>query len=249
MAATRDIAPRVHRLGSSTVNWYLIEEEGRFTAIDAGLPGFKRTLEEDLRAVGALPEEVEAVILTHPDADHIGLVRTLSAQGARVLIHEADEAKLRRPGPKSGDASAIHILPELWRPSLWRFTVSMLASGAGRIQGMDGAQTFTGDQTLEVPGRPRVVPTPGHTPGHCAFHFEAHGALFVGDAMCTLNPVTGTRGPQLMPRAMNESNADAFKSLDALEQLEAEIMLFGHGEPWRGGVGEAVRVARERAGL
>ena len=33
---------------NSFVNWYLVEEDGRLTAIDAGLPGFKGSLAEDL---------------------------------------------------------------------------------------------------------------------------------------------------------------------------------------------------------
>ncbi|MGE5617386.1 MAG: MBL fold metallo-hydrolase, partial [Candidatus Woesearchaeota archaeon] len=73
---------------------------------------------------------------------------------------------------------------------------------------------------------------------------EGRRALFVGDAMCTLSPVTHARGPQLLPHAMNESNEQARKSLDQLEPLEADVVLFGHGEPWRDGVGDAVKQAR-----
>jgi len=91
-----------------------------------------------------------------------------------------------------------------------------------------------------------VIPTPGHTPGHCAFHFEQHGALFVGDAMCTTNPVTGHEGPQLMPHAFNESNAVAMSSLDAIEPVDADVLLPGHGEPWLDGVSSAVAEARSR---
>jgi glyoxylase-like metal-dependent hydrolase (beta-lactamase superfamily II) len=239
----------VHRLGSSTVNWYLVEADGRFTAVDAGLPGFKKSLDSDLGAVGASFDTLDALILTHSDGDHIGLARTLQDSGVRVLIHSADDVTLRKPRPKGGDASPINTVRELWRPSFLRFIASMLASGGGRIHGVEGAETFAAGETLDVPGRPKVIATPGHTPGHCAFHFEDHGALFVGDAMCTFNPITGSRGPQLMPKAFNESNASAFDSLDALEAIEAETMLFGHGEPWHDGVATAVMQAKEKAGL
>lgn len=185
------------------------------------------------------------MILTHSDADHTGLAAVLHEAGARVLVHSADDAALRKPGPKSGDASPRKILPDLWRPSLWRLIGSMALAGGGRPTRVEDAETFEGG-VLDVPGGPRVIPTPGHTPGHCAFHFEQHGALFVGDAMCNRSPVTGRTGPQLMPHAFNVSNESALRSLDAIDSVEAEVLLAGHGEPWREGVSAAVSEARSR---
>lgn len=188
--------------------------------------------------------DIEAVILTHSDADHTGLAGELRDRGARVMIHSADEPKLRNPGPKSGDASPLKILPELWRPTLWLMMARLMRAGAVKMTKIGDAETFAEGDVLDVPGRPRVIGTPGHTPGHCAFYFESHGALFVGDELCTWNPVTGSHGPQLMTHALNESNEHCVSSLDALEPLDAEVLLPGHGEPWRGGVAAAVKQAR-----
>jgi glyoxylase-like metal-dependent hydrolase (beta-lactamase superfamily II) len=248
MVVTRDVAPGIHRLGHPKVNWYLLEDSGRFTAVDAGLPGFRGSLESDLATLGVAPDAIEAVILTHSDADHTGLAGALHDTGARVFISATDEPKLRRPGAKSGDAAPVHVLPQLWRPSLWGMIAVMAKNGGGRPPAFAGAQKFSSGDVLDVPGEPRVIPTPGHTPGHCAFHFEGHRALFVGDAMCTWNPVVGRRGPQLMPRPFNESNDMARQSLDALEPIDADIMLFGHGDPWTSGVRDAVSQARALAG-
>ena len=55
---------------------------------------------------------------------------------------------------------------------------------------------------------------------------------------------TGRPGPQIGPRAFNASSAQALASLDALEGVEANVVLFGHGEPWTQGVGQAVTAAR-----
>lgn len=186
------------------------------------------------------------MILTHSDADHTGVAGALRESGARVLIHAADEETLRKPGPKSGDARPINVVPEMWRLSFWRVFGSMLLAGAARPTRIEKPETFE-QGILDVPGNPRVIPTPGHTPGHCAFYFEGHDALFVGDAMCTLNPITGRRGPQALPRPLNVSNESALRSLDALEPVEAGVLLPGHGEPWREGVEAAVREARGSA--
>jgi glyoxylase-like metal-dependent hydrolase (beta-lactamase superfamily II) len=88
------------------------------------------------------------------------------------------------------------------------------------------------------------MPTPGHTAGHCAFHLERQGVLVAGDALCTLNPATGARGPQLMPRSLNLSSAKCLDSLTKIQDVEAAVVVFGHGEPWREGVAAAVERAR-----
>jgi glyoxylase-like metal-dependent hydrolase (beta-lactamase superfamily II) len=242
---SRDIVARVHRLGSTLVNWYVVEDGGRLTAVDAGLPGFAGTLSSDLGSLGLAPGDVEAVILTHSDSDHTGLTRALRAAGARVLIHSEDEPTLRRPRPKSGDGSPAKVLRQTWRPALWRFFGAMMRGGGTKPSKIDTAQTFAHGDLLDVPGRPRVIATPGHTPGHCAFLFESHAALFVGDELCTWNPLTGRLGAQVMPTVFNTSTDQCFESLAALEALQADVVLPGHGDPWRQGAAAAVQNARK----
>lgn len=60
---------RVWALGSSSAgNAFLLESEGARVLVDAGFA--PRTLAARLAAVGAAPESVEAVVLTHEHADH-----------------------------------------------------------------------------------------------------------------------------------------------------------------------------------
>ncbi len=243
-----EVVPGVHRLGSSLVNWYLVEDEGRLTAVDAGLPAFEKTLDADLHSLGHSRSDVAAVVLTHSDSDHTSLVPALRDAGARVLIHADDEATVREPKAKKGDAAPKHLLPYLIRPAFWRFFGGMLRAGGAKMAKIQGAETFAHGDVLDVPGRPRVIHTPGHTAGHCALLFERHKALFVGDALYMWNPMTGSREPQLGPSAFYESNEQAFASLAAIEGLDAEIVLAGHGDPWRGRPADAVNRARQLAG-
>jgi glyoxylase-like metal-dependent hydrolase (beta-lactamase superfamily II) len=241
-----NVVPGVHRMGTSLVNWYLVEEAGRLTAVDAGLPAFRETLDGDLDVLGRGLEDVEAVVLTHSDSDHTGLAPAFREAGARVLIHAADDAKLRKPGPKEGEASPVHLVPLMWRPAFWRFMGAMARRGGAKPPQIDGAETFADGDVLDVPGRPRVIHTPGHTRGHSALLFEGAGALFVGDELCTWNPLTGSNEPQLMPRQFNVSNAACVESLAKLEGLSADVLLPGHGGPWRQGPAAAVASARAR---
>jgi glyoxylase-like metal-dependent hydrolase (beta-lactamase superfamily II) len=244
--APAEVAPGVFRLGTSWVNWYLVEEGGRYTAIDAAVSGYGDTLEEDLAKIGARPEDVEAVVLTHADADHTGLAGRLSEAGARVLVHGDAQDMLRRPRPKGGDAKPVKLVPHLWRPTVARLFLHFARNGAARPPSFDGAISYEAGQALDVPGRPRAIATPGHAAGHCALHLEERGVLFAGDALCTFNVVTGSRGAQLMPRAMNEDNDRALQSLGAVEELDAQVVLPGHGDPFEGPPDAAVAAARSR---
>jgi glyoxylase-like metal-dependent hydrolase (beta-lactamase superfamily II) len=88
------------------------------------------------------------------------------------------------------------------------------------------------------------VHTLGHTDGQCVLLFGGARALFVGDALCTENPLTGALGPQLMPKPMNVSTVQARGSLAAIERLDAGVLLPGHGPPWHGSPAAAAARAR-----
>ena len=241
-----EVAGGVYALGSHFVNWYLVEDRGRLAAIDAGLPAFGDSLEADLRAIGRTAGDVEAVVLTHSDSDHTGVAAKLRDAGARVLIHSADEKTLRKPGPKKGDAAPARALPQVvWRPHFWKVMAHMTRGGGAKPPKIEDPETFVDGDVLDVPGLPRAVHTPGHTDGQSVLLFENSGVLFLGDALCTVSILTGRPGPQLMPRPTNVSTTQARDSLDAIEALDADLLLPGHGEPWHGT--PAVAVARARA--
>jgi glyoxylase-like metal-dependent hydrolase (beta-lactamase superfamily II) len=122
----------------------------------------------------------------------------------------------------------------------------MLKHGGAKPAKVEGAETYGDGDVLDVPGRLRVIHTPGHTPGHCALLAESRRVFFAGDALIDHPIVTNGRGPQIMPRFTNVDSAQALASLDALEAVDGEVdlVLFGHGEPWQRGVKAAVESAR-----
>jgi glyoxylase-like metal-dependent hydrolase (beta-lactamase superfamily II) len=104
--------------------------------------------------------------------------------------------------------------------------------------------TFADGETLQVPGQPRVVHVPGHTPGSAALLLEGRRVLLSGDVLVTRNPLTGRVGPQIMPSALNRDTPQALRSLGVLDSIPADVLLPGHGEPWTEGAAEAARLAR-----
>lgn len=104
---------------------------------------------------------------------------------------------------------------------------------------------FESHEQLDVPARPRVIPTPGHTEGHVSLHLPDRGVLITGDAIATLDVLSRERGPRFMPDTLNGDPALTRSSLSALETLDAGVLLPGHGLP-RGTGGCLCASARSR---
>jgi glyoxylase-like metal-dependent hydrolase (beta-lactamase superfamily II) len=229
------IAPSLHRIGNGSVNAYLVEEAGLVTIVDAGVSGYWSDLPGELAAMGRSIDDVRALVLTHGHSDHIGFAeRARTERGIPVTIHKLDAALARGevPNPAKG-GGPIRPLP------LLRFMLLGIRKGALRTKNLGAVGTFGDGATLDVPGAPRVVLVPGHTPGSAALVVEARSVVFVGDAFATVAVTNGATGPMIAP--FSADPAQALASLDRLRGVDAALALPGHGQPWTGGLDEAVR--------
>jgi glyoxylase-like metal-dependent hydrolase (beta-lactamase superfamily II) len=236
------VAKGIHRLTRGITNFYLIEEGGKLVLVDAGAPKDWALLVRTLAALRRQLSELDAVLLTHAHSDHTGFAeQARTTAKARVLVHEADAAvaKGAKPGKNDGKATAY-----LLKPQFYRTTFSLLRRGAGRITPIAEVSTYGDGETIDVPGRPRVVLAPGHTSGCAALLLEERRILLSGDVLVTWNALTGRTGPQISPSGLNRDTPQALRSLNIIEPLPADVLLPGHGEPWTRGAAEAARLAR-----
>jgi glyoxylase-like metal-dependent hydrolase (beta-lactamase superfamily II) len=239
-----EVAERVYRLGTRWINFYLVEDQGEFTLIDAGYPSYWEHLVEAIDALGTSLGAIRAVILTHHHADHVGAARRLnSSTGAPVLVGAGDAWIVSGRYPSHANPGFYRQCS--WRPSGLRFLAHSAAAGGARYRPVRSVQALADDQTLDVPGRPRVIATPGHTAGHHSVALEERGVLFSGDAMASFDYVTGKRG--LGQHRLNDDRALALASLDRLDGVDAEIVLVGHGDPWTSGLHQALDLVRDNA--
>ena len=237
-----EVAEGIHRLTNGISNFYLIQESGKLVLVDAGAPKDWDLLGRAVQGLGRDLSDLDAVLLTHAHTDHIGFAEhARTATGARVWVHEYDAAMARtgQVGPRDGKTTAY-----LLRAAFWRTALTLGVRGGARIIPVAEVSQFGDGQTLDVPGKPRVVHAPGHTDGSAAIFLEDRGILFTGDVLCTWNAYTGRTGPQIMPSGLNADTPRALSSLANLDGIRAGLLLPGHGDPWTGGVPDAIRRAR-----
>ena len=238
-----DVAPGVHRVADSYVNWYVLEEDGRLCVVDAGVPTSWQSLQDALARLGRRTDDIEALVLTHAHFDHVGFAKRARTElGVPVYVHENDVPLARHP--VRYDHERPRSLYLLTQPRALPIVAELTRNRAWLSPGVRDVVRYTSG-TLPVPGAPRVVFTPGHTLGHCALHLPDRDAVISGDALVTLDPYTGRTGPRLVARAATADSERNLRSLDALVETGARTVLVGHGEPWTGGVESAVLQARQ----
>lgn len=146
-------------LGWATVG--LLRDENRVVLVDTGGPNLREPLLQALDERGLGAHDVTDVLITHCHWDHLGNVNLFPH--ARLVVPGAELWWARRQQPGTWHLADLHV--------------DWLTRQGSRV-----AEVDDGDEVL--PGV-RVVATPGHTPGHCAYEVAGGPAtaLFAGDAV------------------------------------------------------------------
>lgn len=242
----KQVADSIYCLGSEGHNFYLIVRDGEATMIDAGCSGEWGQLTEALDQLGLSLEAIAGVVVTHSHADHFGLAHQLQAEDVEVHVHRDEES--RALGTYTGQYAVKPTQLPLYSLRTWRNFLPMMRAGVMRLRHLKVVSTFSHNERLDLPGQPTAIHTPGHTEGHAMFHMPDEGILFSGDGLITMDLLGASPGPQMIERRFNNDHVAAWRSLERIVELDAELLLPGHGPPWETSPAEAVEVARAATG-
>jgi glyoxylase-like metal-dependent hydrolase (beta-lactamase superfamily II) len=144
---------------------YLVDEgeEGGVTLVDAGLFVNYPSLRGELADAGYEPDDIDRVLVTHYDLDHVGGLARLTGFDGPVYMGAADVALVRRKSSPGWfhHKGAFHRIVRRW-----------FDMGGRHLEPVaDG----------EAIGNFTAFHTPGHNPGHTVYVHEGLGAAFLGD--------------------------------------------------------------------
>lgn len=224
-----ELRPGVWRVGLRGVNAYLVEDGDGLTLVDTGMPWQADSVRRALEVAGFSMRDVDRVLLTHYDVDHVGGLQSLlssvgDADGDVEVCCGAGDADLvvgNRKPPLSVPKGLVQRLGRVLTPSV------------------DTAVRALGDGD-EVGGF-EVVATPGHTPGHVAYVHEELGVALLGD----LVREDGDGGLELSPWLLSSDTGELEPSVRrVLDRAPAfEVAGVGHGDPIRSGGSDALAAA------
>jgi hydroxyacylglutathione hydrolase len=182
-------------------NAYLVSsDDGRGFLVDA-----PPDPDEIGKHIARLDVAVVGILLTHGHVDHTGGAGKIAAgSGALTYVHPDD------------DFLTLHPSDQLKR------IFGMVPPGSYEVP--DRREDLRHGQTLELAGAElEVRHTPGHTPGHCCFYWQAEGTIFTGDQL-----FAGSIGRTDLPGGSYQQLADSMR--DRVMTLDDSVrVLPGHG--------------------
>ncbi|MFC5972496.1 MBL fold metallo-hydrolase [Halomarina salina] len=195
-------------------------ERSVLTLVDAGSPWDAAKVERAIEETGHTLADVERVLVTHFDVDHVGGLSRLDLPNATVYMGSPDADYLtgRETPPVDGHKGALQRV------------VSPFVEADLDVQVVND-----GDQV----GSFTVYETPGHTEGHVAYVSSDLSVAFVGDLV---RESDGDLEPS--PWIISHDTAAVADSIHDLADREpaVEVLGMGHGVPFlRGG---SVRLAQ-----
>jgi glyoxylase-like metal-dependent hydrolase (beta-lactamase superfamily II) len=230
-----EITSDVGYLRTAIVNLYFFGPPAAgdrgWVLIDAGMPGFARSIARAAERRFGRRARPAAIVLTHGHFDHVGALRTLAERwDAPIYAHPLELPYLTGaaayPAPDPSVGGGMARMSPLFPRGPFDF--------GPRVSSLPQAGT--------VPGMPGWIwiHTPGHTPGHVSLFRERDRTLIVGDAFVTtrqeslfyaLTQAIEMHGP---PAYYTPDWGTAWESVELLAGLKPEIVSTGHGRPMRG---------------
>lgn len=207
-------------------NAFLVDDGG-VTLVDAGLPLLANRVRRELRAAGYALSDVDRVLVTHYDLDHVGgLPRLYPSLDVPVYVGEPD----------------LRLISGTWDPPLLHHK-GLFHRGARQLFRLPSGMDFRGVEDRETIGGFTAFHTPGHNPGHTVFVHEEYGGAFLGDL------VWESGGELITPEwydsyDMAQVRASIRRFAESTPPFELACM--AHGSPLRSGGDAALRALAAR---
>ena len=215
--------------------WALASGEG-IVLFDTGIGGKGRLRQLDLALAqaGFTLDDVQLVVCTHSHTDHYGLAAPICEEaGCELWMHPAwEHVRLLADDPAAALEQRLEVARQSGVPvaSLERYrearSDTVEETGIDAIKVPD-RELLPGVEVVTDHGAWQVHETPGHAPSHVVLHQPERKLLISGDHLLGRVVLFFDHGHTPDPIG------EYLGSLDRVEPLDVDLVLPGHGRPFR----------------
>ncbi|WP_424002882.1 MBL fold metallo-hydrolase [Haloarcula salina] len=194
------------------VNAALVDDDGDLTLVDAGMPWHGNTLIAGLADAGYELRDLDRILLTHFDVDHVGGLPAFDGVDVTIYVGERDAPLVtgERDPPLDNHKGAFQ-----------RLATSVIDAPDSPVVTLSDGDTV---------GSFTVYETPGHTPGHVSYVSERYSLALLGDLV---REDSGRFEPS--PWLLSYDTDEAARSVKTFYEgaPDFEVAVPGHGVPFQ----------------
>ncbi len=215
-------------------NAWAVASDGGIVLFDTGIGGRGRMRQFDLALaqVGFGIEDVRLLVCTHSHTDHYGLAAPIvEGAGCELWMHPAwEHVRPLADDPEAALERRIEVARESGVPaeSLERYREARSDGETGIDAIVEPDRDLLPGVEVETDlGAWQVHETPGHAPSHVVLHQPERRLLISGDHLLGRTVLFFDHGHTPDPVG------EFLRGLDEIEPLEVDLVLPGHGRPFR----------------
>jgi glyoxylase-like metal-dependent hydrolase (beta-lactamase superfamily II) len=216
-------------------NVWAVAADGGIVLFDTGIggKGRLRQFELALAQVGFGIEDVRLLVCTHSHTDHYGLAAPIVAgAGCELWMHPAwEHVRLIADDPAAALEQRIEVARQSGVPpeALERYREARKGDPETGIDAIvePDRHLVPGVEVETDLGTWQVYETPGHAPSHVVLHQPERRLLISGDHLLGRTVLFFDHGHTPDPVG------EFLRGLDEVEPLEVDLVLPGHGRPFR----------------
>src|SRR5215475_531079 len=216
-------------------NVWAVAADGGVVLFDTGIggKGGLRRFDAALAQTGFGLEDVRLLVCTHSHTDHYGLAAPIvEGAGCELWMHPAwEHVRLLADDPAAALEQRLEVARQSGVPvaGLERYRESRKGDDDNGIDAIvePDRDLLPGVEVETDLGTWQVYETPGHAPSHVVLHQPERRLLISGDHLLGRTVLFFDHGHSPDPVG------EFLRGLDQVEPLEVDLVLPGHGRPFR----------------
>ncbi len=163
------VAPGVHRVDAvglkNAISVLLLENDDGWTLVDTGIASSVQRIKDALVSLGAGPEDLKRILITHQHDDHVGGLKGILEWAPHAEVGATDHESKVISGERGFDPQSNRVIRYMARNA--------------EPPGVPVAKIL---QEGDIVSGFRLISTPGHSIGHVSLLRDSDGLLFTADA-------------------------------------------------------------------